>query len=109
MFPPLIAPHLSEHHPTQRLTAPLSTLQLVHVLHLQDTGGSYTSLHVARCIEYLSAARPMLLMQASWPRCYLGSAMMIELLPGDVCNALVNDKHLSLGRAFSAHKRGNNH
>lgn len=28
--------------------------------------------------------------------------MMIELIPGDVCNALVNDKHLSC--AFSAHK-----
>lgn len=29
---------------------------------------------------------------------------MIELLPRDVCNVLVNDKHLSLGRAFSPHK-----
>ena len=26
---------------------------------MQDTGGSYTSLHTARCIEYLSAAQPV--------------------------------------------------
>lgn len=30
---------------------------------------------------------------------------MAELISGDVCNALVNDKHLSLHRAFIACKR----
>lgn len=28
-----------------------------HMLHMQHTGGSYTSLHIARCIEYLSAVQ----------------------------------------------------
>lgn len=34
---------------------------------------------------------------------------MIEPVPRDVRNVPVNDKHLSLQRAFSVHKGGNNH